>query len=177
MPFLQRLPPKFAQLYEPQNYKFSTIEHGGARLSSFYFQDPFGNQGRWRREHPDGTLITYQGQGLRLFISDRDDFDEDECLDIVGYLQDNPLVAGIPAGMNGAQHYSRVPVNGWHVIEIVPAAVAAATIGHCSSGTVSLHDPAATVPGRRGINLFDIQGVSDWTQRPPAHPPMVNLFN
>jgi hypothetical protein len=39
-----------------------------------------------------------------------------------------------------------------------------------------LHDPAATMAGRMGINLFDIENVSDWTQQPPAHPPMVNLF-
>ena len=78
--------------------------------------------------------------------------------------------------MNGAEHYSRVPMQGWHVIEAVPAAVAKETVGHRSSGTVTLHDPAATIAGRKGINLFDIQEVSDWTQVRPVHPPMVNLF-
>ncbi|QQS13393.1 MAG: hypothetical protein IPK81_03855 [Rhodospirillales bacterium] len=176
MPFIQRLHGKFAQLYQPQNYRFSTIEAGGARLSSFYYQDALGNQGRWRREHPQGTLITYQGQGFRLFVDGPDNYDEDECLDIIDHLRANPGVAGIPGHLPGAAHYSRAPQAGWHVIEATPAAVAARTVGHRSSGTVSLHDAAASMAGRMGINLFDIETVSDWTQMPPAHPPMVNLF-
>jgi hypothetical protein len=176
MAFIQRLPSKFAQLYQPLNYLFSTIEAGGARLSSFYYQDHLGNQGRWRREHPDGTLITFQGQGFRLFVDSPANYDEDECLDIIDRLRANPATAGIPGNLAGAAHFSRAPQAGWHVIEATPAAVAARTIGHRSSGTVSLHDPAATMAGRMGINLFDIENVSDWTQQPPAHPPMVNLF-
>jgi hypothetical protein len=176
MAFMQRLPNKFQQLYQPLNYRFSTIEAGGARLSSFYYQDNLGNQGRWRREHRDGTLITFQGQGFRLFVDHPANFDEDECLDIIDHLRASPPTMGIPSNFVSAAHYSRVPQEGWHVIEATPAAVAARTIAHTSGGTVSLHDPAATIGGRMGINLFDIENVSDWTQQPPLHPPMVNLF-
>lgn len=176
MAFIQRLPGKFSYLYQPVNYKFSTIERGGARLTSFYYEDALGNQGRWRREHPDGTLITFQGQGFRLFIDSPINFDEDDCLDIIDHLRAHPEIAGIPGDLSGAPYYSRTPRTGWHVIEATPAAVKARTIGHTSSGTVTLHDPAATLAGRMGIHLFDIETVSDWTQMPPDHPPLVDLF-
>ncbi len=60
----------------------------------------------------------------------------------------NPAVPGIPGHLAGAAHFSRTPQAGWHVIEATPVAVAARTIGHRSSGTVSLHDPAASMGGR-----------------------------
>jgi hypothetical protein len=175
MAFLQRLPAHIQSLYQPVYYQFSTIERGGTRLSSFYYQDLLGNQGRWRREHPDGTLITFQGRGFRLFVDSPDNYDEYECLDIIDFLRRNPTTQDVPDHLDGAAHYSRTPKAQWHVIEALPENVVARTIGHRSSGTVSLLDPAATIAGRMGINLFDIENVSDWTQQPPRHPPMVDL--
>lgn len=59
--------PDILNLFVATNYKFSTKQPG--RSSTWYFSDPQQNYGRFRREHPQGPELVYQGRCSRMFIS------------------------------------------------------------------------------------------------------------
>lgn len=171
---------KVLSLFKPANYKFSTHETG--RLSSLYYEDATGNQGRWRRQHRNGPLLVYQGKSMRLFIDPGKlaGFEPaqaypiwhrlaDHSPDVAPKLADNPrellkarlhrqLVAESEEDMAGA--YSRSPKQGWHVIEINGTT---RQVGHCSGGGVLLQDP--TKPGHAAhAALANYTGAEvDWT--------------
>ena len=139
---------EYGTLFQKSNYKFSTKDPG--RLSSFYFEDRHGNQGRWRREHPRGELLVYQGQTIRFFTESPEDFNPD-MVELVWRTA--------KIGHFDHEHYSRVPKNGWHVVEI---ARQPDTIGHCSGGTVVLADSDLA----SGSLPTDTYGgdISDWRE-------------
>mgnify|MGYP000529977629 CR=1 FL=1 len=148
---------KSTDLFQPHHYQFSTLEAGGTRLSSLYFQDAKGVQGRWRRQHPTGELLVYQGKSLRLFIRpDKKNTFVDEMEDDDNFARKlwMDLRDGLP--IDG---YSAAPITGYHVIELVPPAY---FVGHSSSGTVLLNDP--TAGNASYIALANYTGtIIDWT--------------
>ncbi|MFZ1830366.1 MAG: hypothetical protein WAW42_16735 [Candidatus Competibacteraceae bacterium] len=61
-------PPRhIMSLFTRANYKFSSLVSG--RSSTFYFSDPVGNRGRYRRQHQRGPELVFQGRCKRIFIS------------------------------------------------------------------------------------------------------------
>jgi hypothetical protein len=153
------------QFFTWNNYRFSTSEK--ARLTSLYFEDVQGNQGRWRREHRDGPLLVYQGKSWRLFI------DPEEISNYAfGLEADNLRLAADqrPPFNNRAKGdylvltkgtqvrgISRRPVEGWHVLELCPPTYYPR---HGSGGTVLLNDPSA---GAADWNSIGDQQIVDWT--------------
>jgi len=117
---------EFIALFTRENYKFST--KAGARLSSFYFQDNKGNQGRYRREHPDGELLVYQGRSLRLFAAPNK---------VKQGFNEHQIYTDINDGVKQHAGFSLVPVTGYHVWEFRPPNIP----GHGSGGTVLAEDP------------------------------------
>ena len=139
----------FRNLFTRTNYKFSTTENG--RLSSFYFQDSNGVQGRYRREHRDGEAVIYQGHSMRLFVLDTSAFNQNEVRKIYDELIDGFQPAG----------YSLIPQDGYHVVEFMHPA----KILHLSSGTVIRYDPDALAFNFDLLQAY--QGNdSDWTLMP-----------
>ena len=142
---------EYSDLFQHINYRYSTSERG--RLTSLYYQDAHGNQGRWRREHRDGPLLVYQGKSLRLFVNPRQvaNFRDDTSLRIYQDIRDR---------LGHYPNYSVVPKEQWHVVELVPPTF---FVGHKSSGQVLLND--ATAGAADYVGLAGYAGaISDWTQ-------------
>ncbi len=142
---------KYSDLFRSINYRFSTSEHG--RLTSLYYQDAHGNQGRWRREHRDGPLLAYQGKSIRLFVNPRQ----------VGYFRDDTalrIYQDIRDGIGHYPNYSVIPKEQWHVVEMVSPTF---FVGHKSGGRVLLGDPTAGAADYAGLDNYTGQ-KSDWTQ-------------
>jgi hypothetical protein len=137
-------------LFRYINYKFSTSEHG--RLTSLYFEDAHGVQGRWRREHRDGPLLVYQGRSARLYISPQEivNFHPDIALPIYRDLLDR--IGNYP-------NYSVLPVSGRHVIELCPPKF---YFRHGSGGTVILNDPSAGSADFASLDNYT-GNIVDWT--------------
>jgi hypothetical protein len=125
-----------AGFFVQANHRFST--HDGSRPTTLYFQDMFGNRGRYRRGHAQGEQLIYQGRCRRLFVSPttRDDVDSitaswaqfmAELVRILGIVE-----AGNPNPFTGEASLHMQP--DWHVFD---------TNGidfHLSKGTVVTAD-------------------------------------
>lgn len=142
---------KFVNLFRFTNYKFSTKSPG--RLSTLYFQDVQGIKGRWRRDHPGGEQLVYQGKCLRFFLSSgaTEFFDPESALSTWMNIKDGL----IPAGYSG--HWKA----GYHVWEM---SAPSADISHGSGGKIMAHDPAAAL-AISGLSDQSFGGsYVDWTQ-------------
>ena len=148
-------------LFVQSNHQFSTSENG--RLTSLYFEDMDGNQGRWRREHPGGECLFFQGKSRRLFM------DSDELRNYMGDLEVHDWRTPQKFGGRARGDYnvlclgkdirnlSLCPFEGWHVLELCPPQYYAR---HGSSGTVLLNDNSAVAAAYNSIG--DIMHV-DWS--------------
>lgn len=140
----------YSDLFVYNNYRFSTSESG--RLTSLYFEDAQGNQGRWRREHPLGELLIWQGKSIRLFINPRQtsQFRPDTALRIYHDIRD---------GIGNYPNYSVRPKEQWHVIEMCPPTF---YVRHSSSGRILRIDPTAGAADYAGLANYT-GAIADWT--------------
>lgn len=141
---------KYSDLFAYSNYRFSTEEKG--RQSSLYFEDAQGNQGRWRRQHPDGELLIWQGQSRRIYMHRKG----------MPFHADNKMLKiyrDIQFVLRSDQNYSAVPRKHWHVIEMCPPSF---YVRHRSSGRILLEDPTAGAADYAGIANYD-GALVDWT--------------
>lgn len=145
-------PPWMLNLFNLGNYKFSSQAAG--RPSTFYFSDLVGNRGRFRRAHPLGPELVFQGRCKRIFISpvlmnkiallsehtiadkdDEDAFHRERYTKIFNII---PMIQkGDPDGIYKGKA-SLVIKEGWRLFDTDDNLV------HCSSGTIILNDPEAT---------------------------------
>ena len=157
------LQPNQLALYSFANYSFSTQEEG--RVTSLYFEDMLGNQGRWRREHPGGPLLVYQGKSRRLFVSPTELRNYRSDTEASLHQQD-----ATPFGHRANGDYqvlragksitgiSLTASAGWHVLELCPPLYYAR---HGSSGRVTLTDPTAGAADYATVQT--IAATSDWS--------------
>jgi len=141
---------KYSTLFTYLNYRFSTMDHG--RLSSLYYQDAEGNQGRWRRQHRNGEALFFQGPSIRVFVSPMQKNDFKEYAAMPQY-RDLVRLGEFPG-------YSLTPKSGWHVVELCPPKF---YIRHCSGGAIELNDVTAGSTAYSKLANYDDSKVVDWT--------------
>lgn len=139
-------------LFTRMNYKFSSSVPG--RSSTFYFSDPVGNRGRYRRQHQHGPELIFQGRCKRMFIlpemvdiiSDRAEKNAPSKNDVALYntfrykeiAEIYPILQqGDPSGIY-RELASLIPKDGWQLFDTNDDLV------HLSAGQILLNDPAAT---------------------------------
>jgi hypothetical protein len=138
-------------LFVQAHYRFSTNEAG--RPSTLYFQDMYGNRGRFRRGHRQGEQLIFQGRCRRFFLSPMLK-GQVEAMTTGGVFEDNldrntygkymEKLVGVLQVLEAGDHQgtyrgraSLHPQVGWHVFDTN------GNDAHCSAGIVMTADPAA----------------------------------
>jgi hypothetical protein len=144
-------PASIMSLFTRANYKFSSKAPN--RPSTFYFNDLAGNRGRYRRLHPRGPELVFQGRCNRVFISpeleakmtvlaELTNRDDDDAFNEARYGKSAAIHPVLERGdPDRIYHYraSLIPKPGWRLFDTNNELV------HFSAGEIRLHDPEATI--------------------------------